>query len=69
MLSESVTSIQGGCVGTAHYDELVISTYTGWIIGLTTEPQQKQVGMTNEAVNEDKNATGIKLATLRLHIF
>ena len=69
MLSESVTSIHGGCVGTTHYDELVLSTYTGWVIGLTTEPLQKQVGMTNEAVNEDKNAMGIKLATLRLHIF
>ena len=65
MMSESVTSIHGGCVGTPHYDELVLSTYTGWVIGLTTEPQQKQAGMTNESINEDKNAMAIKMATLR----
>lgn len=29
MLSESVTSIQGGCVGKEGYDEIVVSTYSG----------------------------------------
>ena len=67
MLSESITSIHGGCVGTAHYDELVLSTYTGWVIGLTTEPRQKQVGMTNEPNSEEKNSMAIKMATLRFY--
>ena len=66
MLSESITAIHGGCIGTAHYDEVVLSTYTGWVIGLTSEPQQKQVGMTNESINEDKNAMAAKISTLRL---
>ncbi|XP_028401349.1 Bardet-Biedl syndrome 7 protein homolog isoform X1 [Dendronephthya gigantea] len=42
--SESVTSICGGCVGTAGYDEIVMSTYSGWVMGLTTEPQEKEAG-------------------------
>jgi Bardet-Biedl syndrome 7 protein len=29
MLSESVTSIQGGCVGKDGYDEIVLATYSG----------------------------------------
>lgn len=29
MLTESVTSIQGGCVGKESYDEVVTATYTG----------------------------------------
>ncbi|XP_070647107.1 BBSome complex member BBS7 isoform X1 [Bos indicus] len=43
-LSESVTSIQGGCVGKDGYDEIVVSTYSGWITGLTTEPVHKESG-------------------------
>eukprot|EP00112_Aurelia_sp_Birch-Aquarium-sp1_P018139 Seg429.4 transcript_id=Seg429.4/GoldUCD/mRNA.D3Y31 product="hypothetical protein" protein_id=Seg429.4/GoldUCD/D3Y31 len=63
MFSESVTSIHGGCVGAPHYDELIISTYTGWVMGLTTEPQQKQVGMPiDDAV---ANETTLKMAALR----
>uniref|UniRef100_A0A3Q1HM14 Bardet-Biedl syndrome 7 protein homolog n=1 Tax=Anabas testudineus TaxID=64144 RepID=A0A3Q1HM14_ANATE len=37
VLSESVTSIQGGCVGKETYDEVLTATYTGWVTGLTTE--------------------------------
>lgn len=29
VLSESVTSIQGGCVGKESYDEVITATYTG----------------------------------------
>lgn len=65
MLSESITSIHGGCVGTPHYDELVIATYTGWVVGLTTEPQQKQAGMTSDASAEERNTMGVKMITLR----
>ncbi|XP_077388007.1 BBSome complex member BBS7 [Festucalex cinctus] len=47
-LSESVTSIQGGCVGKESYDEILTATYTGWVTGLTTEPQKAEVGAGNE---------------------
>eukprot|EP00112_Aurelia_sp_Birch-Aquarium-sp1_P006695 Seg1733.6 transcript_id=Seg1733.6/GoldUCD/mRNA.D3Y31 product="Bardet-Biedl syndrome 7 protein" protein_id=Seg1733.6/GoldUCD/D3Y31 len=69
MLSESVTSIHGGCIGAPHYDELVISTYTGWVMGLTTEPQQKQVGMPNDAASGViANETALKMAALSAEI-
>ncbi len=42
--SESVTSVCGGCVGTAGYDEVIMSTYSGWVMGLTTEPREKEGG-------------------------
>lgn len=45
--SESVTSICGGCVGTAGYDEILLATYSGWVMGLTTEPRQKEAGPTD----------------------
>lgn len=48
VLSESVTSIQGGCVGKESYDEVVTATYTGWVTGLTTEPQRAEVGAGDE---------------------
>ncbi|KAG2466262.1 BBS7 protein, partial [Polypterus senegalus] len=44
VLPESITSIQGGCVGKDNFDEVVTTTYTGWVTGLTTEPQQKEAG-------------------------
>ncbi|XP_077433845.1 BBSome complex member BBS7 isoform X1 [Vanacampus margaritifer] len=47
-LSESVTSIQGGCVGKESYDEILTATYTGWVTGLTTEPQKAEVGAGDE---------------------
>ena len=34
----------GGCVNTAGFDEVVAATYAGWVVGLTTEPQQREVG-------------------------
>lgn len=48
VLSESVTSVQGGCVGKESYDEVVTATYTGWVTGLTTEPQRAEVGPGDE---------------------
>uniref|UniRef100_A0A4W5MIL7 BBS7 beta-propeller domain-containing protein n=1 Tax=Hucho hucho TaxID=62062 RepID=A0A4W5MIL7_9TELE len=44
VLSEKVTSIHGVCVGKESYDEVLTATYTGWVTGLTTEPQQAEVG-------------------------
>ncbi|CAL9706501.1 unnamed protein product [Knipowitschia caucasica] len=48
VLSESVTSIQGGCIGKEGYDDVVTATYTGWVTGLTTEPQRAEVGPGDE---------------------
>ncbi|XP_076807399.1 BBSome complex member BBS7-like isoform X2 [Clavelina lepadiformis] len=41
--NESVTSVQGGVVGALGFDEVVASTYSGWVTGLTTEHMQKRV--------------------------
>lgn len=35
--NESISSIQGGCVGTNGYTEIVVCTYAGRIFGLTTQ--------------------------------
>ncbi|XP_029367907.1 BBSome complex member BBS7 isoform X1 [Echeneis naucrates] len=48
VLSESVTSIQGGCVGKEAFDEVLTATYTGWVTGLTTEPQKAEAGPGDE---------------------
>ncbi|XP_068596580.1 Bardet-Biedl syndrome 7 protein [Brachionichthys hirsutus] len=48
VLPESVTSIQGGCVGKESYDEVLTATYTGWVTGLTTEPQRAEAGPGDE---------------------
>ncbi|XP_074849472.1 BBSome complex member BBS7 isoform X2 [Carettochelys insculpta] len=47
-LSESITSIQGGCVGKDGYDEILASTYSGWVTGLTTEPIHREGGSGDE---------------------
>ncbi|XP_048365921.1 Bardet-Biedl syndrome 7 protein [Sphaerodactylus townsendi] len=46
--SESVTSVQGGCVGKEGYDEIITSTYSGWVSGLTTEPIRRECGSGDE---------------------
>ncbi|XP_020863992.1 BBSome complex member BBS7 isoform X6 [Phascolarctos cinereus] len=62
-LSESVTSIQGGCVGKDGYDEIVLTTYSGWITGLTTEPVHKESGPGEELkINQEMQN---KIASLR----
>ncbi|KAL2780868.1 Bardet-Biedl syndrome 7 protein isoform b [Daubentonia madagascariensis] len=63
MLSESVTSIQGGCVGKDGYDEIVVSTYSGWVTGLTTEPIHKESGPGEELkINQEMQN---KISSLR----
>lgn len=66
VLSESVTSIQGGCVGKESYDEVLTATYTGWVTGLTTEPQQAEAGP-GEEVKMSKE-TQSKVAALRAEL-
>ncbi|XP_066575921.1 BBSome complex member BBS7 [Amia ocellicauda] len=62
-LSESVTSIQGGCVGKESYEEILAATYTGWVTGLTSEPQQREVGPGEEI--KMSRETQNKIAVLR----
>ncbi|NWU95856.1 BBS7 protein, partial [Upupa epops] len=47
-LSESIASIQGGCVGKDGYDEILACTYSGWLTGLTTEPVHREGGSGEE---------------------
>ncbi|KAK7097977.1 BBSome complex member BBS7-like isoform X1 [Littorina saxatilis] len=44
--AESVTSVQGGVVSAAGYEEIVCATYAGWVLGLTSEQQTKEIGST-----------------------
>ncbi|MBN3296985.1 BBS7 protein, partial [Amia calva] len=60
---ESVTSIQGGCVGKESYEEILAATYTGWVTGLTSEPQQREVGPGEEI--KMSRETQNKIAVLR----
>lgn len=53
--SESITSVDGGCVCAAGYEEVVVSTYTGWVLGLTTEPQQRSLGMPGTNLKDNIN--------------
>ena len=58
-MSESITSVSGGCVSSAGYDEVVAATYAGWVVGLTTEPQQKEAGpamATQEPISDEVQA-------------
>ncbi|XP_012936573.1 Bardet-Biedl syndrome 7 protein homolog [Aplysia californica] len=42
--SESVTSVRGGVIASPNYDEIVCSTYAGWVFALTTEHLTKEAG-------------------------
>ncbi|RXG57552.1 Bardet-Biedl syndrome 7 protein-like [Armadillidium vulgare] len=46
-ISETVTAVQGGVVGNSGYDEVLASSYTGWVFGLTSEAhgQKRQFGI------------------------
>uniref|UniRef100_A0A6Q2YKU6 Bardet-Biedl syndrome 7 protein homolog n=2 Tax=Esox lucius TaxID=8010 RepID=A0A6Q2YKU6_ESOLU len=66
VLSESITSIQGGCVGKESYDEVLTATYTGWVTGLTTEPQQAEAGPGEEV--KMSRETQSKVASLRAEL-
>ncbi|XP_030643563.1 BBSome complex member BBS7 [Chanos chanos] len=66
VLSESVTSIQGGCVGKETFDEIITTTYTGWVSGLTTEPQQMEAGPGEEVKMSRETQT--KVAALRAEL-
>ncbi|XP_064637282.1 Bardet-Biedl syndrome 7 protein homolog isoform X2 [Lineus longissimus] len=53
LCSESVTAVQGGVVASAGYDEVICSTYAGWVLGLTTEPLTKAAGPSEVFIDRD----------------
>lgn len=60
--SESVTSVKGGIVASPNYDEIVCSTYAGWVFALTTEHLTKEAGP--QHVSTDA-ATAFKINNLK----
>ncbi|XP_064481512.1 Bardet-Biedl syndrome 7 protein homolog [Ornithodoros turicata] len=40
---ESITSVQGGVVGNAGYDEILVTTYSGKVFGLSSENLEKRL--------------------------
>ncbi|XP_023217969.1 Bardet-Biedl syndrome 7 protein-like [Centruroides sculpturatus] len=50
---ESVTSVNGGKVGNPGYDEILVTTYTGWLFGLSTEPANKRLDPNFLLVSEE----------------
>uniref|UniRef100_A0A915LBF3 Bardet-Biedl syndrome 2 protein n=1 Tax=Meloidogyne javanica TaxID=6303 RepID=A0A915LBF3_MELJA len=64
---ESITGLQGGRVGNGIHPELIVTTYTGWVFGLTTEP----VFAINSGLDEKGNEAPemeIKVQQMRLEI-
>jgi len=57
--AESITSIAGGYVSSADYEEVVVATYNGCILGLTT---QTGVCHTTSAASQDSQS---KIAVLK----
>ncbi|KAJ8878257.1 hypothetical protein PR048_018834 [Dryococelus australis] len=66
--SESITSIQGGVVGSPGCDEIVAATYTGWIFGLTTELVDKQVALDADGKTVMSHDLRLKLQQLRAEV-
>ncbi|KAB7495673.1 Bardet-Biedl syndrome 7-like protein [Armadillidium nasatum] len=50
-ISETVTAVQGGVVGNSGYDEVLASSYTGWVFGLTSEPMDRNVSSESGVVS------------------
>lgn len=55
--NEGITSIQEGCVGTSGFDEIVVSTYNGWIFGLTAESFNKELEALPATLTVDKDSS------------
>ncbi|EAA00146.3 Bardet-Biedl syndrome 7 protein-like [Anopheles arabiensis] len=70
--SESISAVQGGCVGATNYTEIVVCTYSGRIFGLTTQCISKSLG-DNGSRSAEKLAgtpvdTSAKLQRIRAEI-
>ncbi|XP_067943832.1 Bardet-Biedl syndrome 7 protein homolog isoform X2 [Watersipora subatra] len=64
--NESVTAIKAGKVSNIDYDEIVLTTYAGWVNSLTTEPQTKEISAGGEVKYSEENQA--KIASLRQEI-
>ncbi|XP_019539805.2 Bardet-Biedl syndrome 7 protein homolog [Aedes albopictus] len=68
--NESISSVQGGCVGANNYAEIVVCTYSGRVFGLTTQCISKSLSDSNKrgSVNMAPDASS-KLHKLRAEIY
>lgn len=68
--NESISSVQGGCVGGNNYPEIVVCTYSGRVFGLTTQCISKSISDTNkrDSVGMAPEASS-KLHKLRAEIY
>ena len=64
---ESVSTARGGVFGTSGYDEVLVSTYTGLVFGLTTERVDGVAALDSKSVSLSQD-TRRKLATLRAEL-
>ncbi|XP_029044222.1 Bardet-Biedl syndrome 7 protein homolog [Osmia bicornis bicornis] len=76
--NESVTSVRGGIIGAAGYPEVLVTTYSGKIFGLTTRPPglleadqndglmklKAEIQLLQEKLNEEKEATNFTVDPL-----
>lgn len=63
---ESISSIQGGCVSTEGYTEIVVCTYAGRIFGLSTQVAKLTVTDGSSANNITNVDSALRLEKLRL---
>ncbi|CAG7829503.1 unnamed protein product [Allacma fusca] len=61
--NESVTGIQGGIFGHEGFEEIVVVTYSGWVIGLTTETTDKKIRVDDGSfsISDDTRQKLVKL--------
>ncbi|XP_053670850.1 Bardet-Biedl syndrome 7 protein-like [Anopheles nili] len=68
--NESISTLQGGCVGATNYTEIVVCTYSGRIFGLTTQCISKSM---SDSLTHAERATGsdssAKLLRIRAEIY
>ncbi|TRY73217.1 hypothetical protein TCAL_01950 [Tigriopus californicus] len=64
---ESVNSIEGGVVGNAGYEEIVVTTYSGWCFGMTSESVEAHTGLQVEMASIT-DSTRERLGKLRSEI-
>lgn len=53
--NESISSVQGGCIGSLGYTEIIAATYSGKLFGLTTQTIGDSIGDKNIDMIADAN--------------
>ncbi len=59
--NESISSVQGGCIGTPGYTEIIVCTYSGKLFGLTTQTISENIGDKITDTTSDPNQRITKL--------